>query len=124
MLSDCFSGLNCFSFVQQVNDFVRDKFTDKDNNIPFFAEIMAGGCVSSVSAVTLKSRLTCGVRNAEVGSFCCCPGWRLSGDLHQPTGDREDSPAGGRRDHHRAESQRSQCGPRPRLLRPLQGGLH
>lgn len=39
----------CMFIVQQVNDFVRDKFTDKDNNIPFIAEIMAGGCVSSRS---------------------------------------------------------------------------
>lgn len=53
-----------------------------------------------------------------------CPGWRLSGDLHQPTGDSEDSPSGGRRDHHRAQGQRSQRGPWPGLLRPLQGGLH
>lgn len=46
-------------FVQQVNDFVRDKFTDKDNNIPFIAEIMAGGCVSSRSPTScyMSSRL-------------------------------------------------------------------
>lgn len=25
---------------------MRDKFTDKDDNIPLFAEILAGGCVS------------------------------------------------------------------------------
>lgn len=30
-----------------VNDFVRDKFTEKDDTIPLFAEIMAGGCVST-----------------------------------------------------------------------------
>ncbi|TNM97825.1 hypothetical protein fugu_014071 [Takifugu bimaculatus] len=29
-----------------VNDFVRDKFTTKDNTIPLLAEIMAGGCVA------------------------------------------------------------------------------
>lgn len=34
-------------FVPQVNDFVRDKFTEKDDTIPLFAEIMAGGCVST-----------------------------------------------------------------------------
>lgn len=33
--------------LPQVNDFVRDRFTDKDNTIPLFAEIMAGGCVST-----------------------------------------------------------------------------
>lgn len=36
-----------------MNDFVRDKFTDKDNTIPFFAEIMAGGCVSIRSSTLL-----------------------------------------------------------------------
>lgn len=51
------------------------------------------------------------------------PGWRLSGDLHQPAGDREDSPAGGGRDHHWTSSQRAQRGPWPGLLRPLQGNL-
>ncbi len=51
------------------------------------------------------------------------PGWRLSGDLHQPPGDCEDSPAGGRRDHHWTSSQRAQCGPWPGLLRPLQGNV-
>lgn len=29
-----------------VNDLVRDKFTDKKGNIPLWAEIMAGSCVS------------------------------------------------------------------------------
>lgn len=29
-----------------MNDFVRDKFTTKDNTIPLAAEILAGGCVS------------------------------------------------------------------------------
>ena len=51
------------------------------------------------------------------------PGWRLSGDLYQPSGDCEDSPAGGGRDHHRTSSQRAQRGPWPGLLRPLQGNL-
>lgn len=53
-----------FFFVQQVNDFVRDKFTDKDNSIPFIAEILAGGCVSimsqrscSVCSVSFKGTL-------------------------------------------------------------------
>lgn len=32
--------------VLQVNDFVRDKFTDKDDTIPLAAEVLAGGCVS------------------------------------------------------------------------------
>lgn len=45
------NGLKCnFLFcicLSQVNDFVRDKFTDKDNAIPLFAEILAGGCVST-----------------------------------------------------------------------------
>lgn len=58
MSSDCVSGLMpaVFFFVQQVNDFVRDKFTKKDNSIPFIAEVMAGGCVSSRSP---KSPCTC-----------------------------------------------------------------
>lgn len=29
-----------------VNDLVRDKFLDKNGNIPLWAEILAGGCVS------------------------------------------------------------------------------
>lgn len=29
-----------------VNDLVRDKFTDKKGNIPLWAEVMAGSCVS------------------------------------------------------------------------------
>lgn len=45
--------LTCCVCVQQVNDFVRDKFTEKDNTIPLFAEILAGGCVSSSSQMLL-----------------------------------------------------------------------
>lgn len=29
-----------------VNDFVRDKFMDKNSNLPLYGEIIAGGCVS------------------------------------------------------------------------------
>lgn len=29
-----------------VNDFVRDKCTDKQGQIPLWSEILAGGCVS------------------------------------------------------------------------------
>lgn len=29
-----------------VNDFVRDKFMDKNSNLPLYGEIVAGGCVS------------------------------------------------------------------------------
>jgi hypothetical protein len=32
--------------VFQVNDFVRDKFTDKNGNIPLYGEIVSGACVS------------------------------------------------------------------------------
>lgn len=32
----------------QTNDFVRDKFTTQDGSIPLPAEILAGGCVSTV----------------------------------------------------------------------------
>uniref|UniRef100_A0A668AGY9 Solute carrier family 25 member 12 n=1 Tax=Myripristis murdjan TaxID=586833 RepID=A0A668AGY9_9TELE len=35
----------------QVNDFVRDKFTSKDNTIPLFAEIMAGGCAGGSQVI-------------------------------------------------------------------------
>lgn len=41
-------------FVPQVNDFVRDKFTEKDDAIPLYAEIMAGGCVSTEYQRTLN----------------------------------------------------------------------
>uniref|UniRef100_A0A8D2ZTA4 EF-hand domain-containing protein n=1 Tax=Scophthalmus maximus TaxID=52904 RepID=A0A8D2ZTA4_SCOMX len=34
-----------------VNDFVRDKFTGKDNTIPFLAEIMAGGCAGGSQVI-------------------------------------------------------------------------
>uniref|UniRef100_A0A672IUN8 Calcium-binding mitochondrial carrier protein Aralar1-like n=1 Tax=Salarias fasciatus TaxID=181472 RepID=A0A672IUN8_SALFA len=34
-----------------VNDFVRDKFTQKDNSIPLFAEIMAGGCAGGSQVI-------------------------------------------------------------------------
>lgn len=34
-----------------MNDFVRDKFTTKDNEIPFLAEILAGGCVSRINLI-------------------------------------------------------------------------
>ena len=30
----------------QVNDFVRDKFMDKNGNLPLFGEIISGACVS------------------------------------------------------------------------------
>lgn len=33
-------------FIFQMNDFVRDKFSEKDGTIPLPAEILAGGCVS------------------------------------------------------------------------------
>uniref|UniRef100_A0A673CTX2 Calcium-binding mitochondrial carrier protein Aralar1-like n=1 Tax=Sphaeramia orbicularis TaxID=375764 RepID=A0A673CTX2_9TELE len=34
-----------------VNDFVRDKFTDKDNNIALLAEILAGGCAGGSQVI-------------------------------------------------------------------------
>uniref|UniRef100_A0AAX7SY59 EF-hand domain-containing protein n=1 Tax=Astatotilapia calliptera TaxID=8154 RepID=A0AAX7SY59_ASTCA len=34
-----------------VNDFVRDKFTEKDDTIPLFAEIMAGGCAGASQVI-------------------------------------------------------------------------
>lgn len=30
----------------QVNDFVRDKFMDKNGNLPLYGEIISGACVS------------------------------------------------------------------------------
>lgn len=30
-----------------VNDFVRDKFMDKNGNLPLYGEIMSGACVST-----------------------------------------------------------------------------
>lgn len=49
-------------------------------------------------------------------------GRSFPGDFHQPSGDRQDPPAGGWRDHHGPQGQRPQRGPGPGLLRPLQGG--
>lgn len=53
-------------FCWQVNDFMRDKFTMKDNTIPFAAEILAGGCVSvnTLSGGAWDERL-------EFHSKCC-----------------------------------------------------
>ncbi|KFO97068.1 Calcium-binding mitochondrial carrier protein Aralar1, partial [Calypte anna] len=34
-----------------VNDFVRDKFTRKDGSIPFFAEVLAGGCAGASQVI-------------------------------------------------------------------------
>lgn len=31
-----------------VNDFVRDKFMDKNGNLPLYGEIISGACVSSL----------------------------------------------------------------------------
>lgn len=47
------SAWTCYVCVPQVNDFVRDKFTTKDDTIPLFAEILAGGCVSTRSQMLL-----------------------------------------------------------------------
>lgn len=38
-----------------VNDFVRDKFMDKNGNLPMFGEIVSGACVSiSLTRGSLK----------------------------------------------------------------------
>lgn len=38
-----------------VNDFVRDKFMDKNGNLPMFGEIVSGACVSiSLTRDSLK----------------------------------------------------------------------
>uniref|UniRef100_A0A665VUK3 Calcium-binding mitochondrial carrier protein Aralar1-like n=1 Tax=Echeneis naucrates TaxID=173247 RepID=A0A665VUK3_ECHNA len=34
-----------------VNDFVRDKFTQKDDSVPLFAEILAGGCAGGSQVI-------------------------------------------------------------------------
>ncbi|XP_054418645.1 electrogenic aspartate/glutamate antiporter SLC25A12, mitochondrial isoform X1 [Pteronotus mesoamericanus] len=34
-----------------VNDFVRDKFTRRDGSIPFFAEVLAGGCAGGSQVI-------------------------------------------------------------------------
>src|SRR6218665_1212787 len=44
-----------------MNDFIRDKFTTKQGTIPLWAEIMAGGCVSTVLHICIYF-LHC----------CCC----------------------------------------------------
>lgn len=49
------------------------------------------------------------------------PGWWLPGDFHQPSGDRKDPSAGGRRDHHGAKGQRSVRHQGLRILGTLQG---
>uniref|UniRef100_A0AAQ4PR61 EF-hand domain-containing protein n=1 Tax=Gasterosteus aculeatus aculeatus TaxID=481459 RepID=A0AAQ4PR61_GASAC len=35
----------------RVNDLVRDKFSDKDNSIPFFAEVIAGACAGGSQVI-------------------------------------------------------------------------
>ena len=49
-------GFLFFWFAFQVNDFVRDKFTRKDNTIPLVAEMLAGGCVSYDLFMFLKKK--------------------------------------------------------------------
>lgn len=40
-----------------VNDLVRDKFTDKQGNIPGWAEGVAGACVSQIILITLQYQI-------------------------------------------------------------------
>lgn len=48
-------------FCLQVNDFVRGKTRQKDGTVPLAAEILAGGCVSFISAfVAFLSGNFCG----------------------------------------------------------------
>ena len=44
---------------RQMNDLMRDKFTDEKGNIPLFAEILAGGTVSPfpVAAVAVPGSM-------------------------------------------------------------------
>jgi hypothetical protein len=35
----------------QVNDFVRDKFMDKNGNLPLYGEIISGACVSEFKSL-------------------------------------------------------------------------
>uniref|UniRef100_A0A8C3FD87 Solute carrier family 25 member 12 n=1 Tax=Chrysemys picta bellii TaxID=8478 RepID=A0A8C3FD87_CHRPI len=45
-----------------VNDFVRDKFTQRDGSIPVFAEILAGSCVS-ITEVVVSGAKACFLRD-------------------------------------------------------------
>ncbi|KAH9643319.1 hypothetical protein HF086_012989 [Spodoptera exigua] len=42
---------NSWDCFKKVNDFVRDKFTDKKGNISMYAEILAGGCAGGSQVV-------------------------------------------------------------------------
>lgn len=72
-----------------MNDFVRDKFT-KDGKIPLWAEILAGGCAGG-------SQVTHSLLHVSIGFVRCYlrPPCHLLclvlGDIHQPSGNREDS---------------------------------
>jgi hypothetical protein len=37
--------------IFQVNDFVRDKFMDKNGNLPLYGEVISGACVSDLDSV-------------------------------------------------------------------------
>lgn len=60
-----------------VNDLVRDKFFDKQGNIPGWAEVLAGGCVSlNIFFLRIKSNLM----------FIL--GWWIASHLHKSFGNR------------------------------------
>jgi hypothetical protein len=69
-----------------MNDLMRDKFMDKNGNLPIYGEVIAGGCVSGnlIFQGTLEIKL-----------FLKLIGRWLSSYLHQPTRDRENPTAGG-----------------------------
>jgi hypothetical protein len=125
-----------------MNDFVRDKFTGKDDTIPFAAEVLAGACVS----MTRRPNLFLSNFPTLNASHSVLPEWEavvasppfmsfvlislyvslsagrgFPSGLYEPAGDCQDQTAGGRRDHDRTQNWRPQCHPRPWLVRPLQG---
>ena len=46
---------------EQVNDFIRDKLSSTDGVVPHWAEIIAGGCVSSSVIFVTKIKTRTGI---------------------------------------------------------------
>uniref|UniRef100_A0ACB8G0B0 Uncharacterized protein n=1 Tax=Sphaerodactylus townsendi TaxID=933632 RepID=A0ACB8G0B0_9SAUR len=59
-----------------VNDFVRDKFTQKDGSIPLFSEVLAGGCVSTALVESKEhfSAYRCWSDRPSIAIYSCVVG--------------------------------------------------
>jgi len=65
-----------------VNDLVRDKLMDKNGNLSFTNEMIAGACVSRLKGFIKQAEPTEWVLN-----FLCVIGGRVPSRLHKSVGD-------------------------------------